>query len=204
MTSLQTAQVVKQPCLQLLHCGMSTEEQQVLNYIWHLLCVHREGLWIAYYAYNGLKVMRYIPLTVQGLNSTVCPICLAVQLGCLLKMCVMRLTCTALYVQGKRIIVFVVGGITHSEMRVAHNLTKRLGRDIVIGGTSLDTPRDFLTNLLVWTAGKPCVGSDTIVICIDFHRVICKYSKVFLPISVQESEGLCTQIVSVVCGLMEL
>ena len=45
--------------------------------------------------------------------------------------------------------VFVVGGITHSEMRVAHNLTKKSGRDIVIGGTSLDTPKTFLSNLLV-------------------------------------------------------
>ena len=51
--------------------------------------------------------------------------------------------------QGKRVIVFVVGGITHSEMRVAHNLSKKLGRDIVIGGTSLDSPKDFLANLLV-------------------------------------------------------
>ena len=52
-------------------------------------------------------------------------------------------------VQGRRIVVFVVGGITRSEMRVAHLLSKKLGRDIVLGGTSLDEPEVFLKNLLV-------------------------------------------------------
>jgi syntaxin-binding protein 1 len=51
--------------------------------------------------------------------------------------------------QGKRIVVFVVGGITRSEMRVAHMLSKRLERDIVLGGTSLLDPDTFLKNLLV-------------------------------------------------------
>lgn len=53
------------------------------------------------------------------------------------------------YLQGKRVLVFVVGGITRSEMRVAHTLSKRLGRDIVLGGTSLDEPATFLRNLYV-------------------------------------------------------
>ena len=51
--------------------------------------------------------------------------------------------------QGRRIVVFVVGGITRSEMRVAHLMSRKLGRDIVLGGTSLDEPEIFLTNLLV-------------------------------------------------------
>ena len=51
--------------------------------------------------------------------------------------------------QGKRVVVFVVGGITRSEMRVAHVLSKRLGREIVLGGTSLDDPATFLHNLYV-------------------------------------------------------
>ena len=46
-------------------------------------------------------------------------------------------------------VVFVVGGITRSEMRVAHVLSKRLGREIVLGGTSLDDPAAFLHNLYV-------------------------------------------------------
>ena len=45
--------------------------------------------------------------------------------------------------------MFVVGGITRSEMRVAHLLSKKLGRDIVLGGTSIDEPEVFLRNLLV-------------------------------------------------------
>ena len=58
-------------------------------------------------------------------------------------------------VQGKRIVVFVVGGITRSEMRVAHTLSKRHGRDIVLGGTSIDTPDTFLKNLLVRNPPAP-------------------------------------------------
>ena len=45
--------------------------------------------------------------------------------------------------------MFVVGGITRSEMRVTHLLSKKLGRDIVLGGTSLEEPEVFLRNLLV-------------------------------------------------------
>ena len=45
--------------------------------------------------------------------------------------------------------MFVVGGITRSEMRVAHLLSKKLGRDVVLGGTSIDEPEVFLKNLLV-------------------------------------------------------
>lgn len=55
----------------------------------------------------------------------------------------------AINLQGRRIVVFVVGGITRSEMRVAHLLSKKLGRDIVLGGTSIDEPEIFLKNLLV-------------------------------------------------------
>lgn len=51
--------------------------------------------------------------------------------------------------QGRRIVVFVVGGITRSEMRVAHLMSKKLGRDVVLGGTSVDDPEIFLGNLLV-------------------------------------------------------
>lgn len=34
-------------------------------------------------------------------------------------------------------------------MRVAHLMSKKLGRDIVLGGTSLDDPEIFMRNLLV-------------------------------------------------------
>ncbi len=51
--------------------------------------------------------------------------------------------------QGKRIVAFVVGGVTRSEMRVAHKLSAKLGRDILIGSTSCDTPTTFLKSLQV-------------------------------------------------------
>lgn len=53
-------------------------------------------------------------------------------------------------VQGKRIVAFVVGGVTRSEMRVAHKLSAKLGREILIGSTSCDTPTSFLKSLQVW------------------------------------------------------
>ena len=51
--------------------------------------------------------------------------------------------------QGKRIVAFVVGGVTRSEMRVAHKLSAKLGREILIGSTSCDTPTSFLKSLQV-------------------------------------------------------
>lgn len=52
-------------------------------------------------------------------------------------------------VQGKRIVAFVVGGMTRSEMRVAHRLSVKLGREVLIGSTSCDTPATFLKSLQV-------------------------------------------------------
>lgn len=49
--------------------------------------------------------------------------------------------------KGKRIVAFVVGGVTRSEMRVAHKLSAKLGREILIGSTSCDTPTSFLKSL---------------------------------------------------------
>lgn len=47
----------------------------------------------------------------------------------------------------KRTIVFIVGGITHSEMRVTRTLGRKLNRDIILGGTCVDTPASFLEHL---------------------------------------------------------
>ena len=51
--------------------------------------------------------------------------------------------------QARRIVVFVVGGVTRSEIRVAHKLSARLGRDIILGGTSADIPSTFVKGLAV-------------------------------------------------------
>ncbi|GAB4816148.1 hypothetical protein N2152v2_003194 [Parachlorella kessleri] len=50
--------------------------------------------------------------------------------------------------KGKRIFAFIIGGVTFSEMRVAHRLSSRLGREIVLGGTSVETPSKFLKHVL--------------------------------------------------------
>lgn len=68
------------------------------------------------------------------------------------------------HVQGKRLVAFVVGGMTRSEMRVAHKLSVKLGREILIGSTSCDTPATFLKSLQVWLQNQCCgqnlFGSD--------------------------------------------
>ncbi len=48
---------------------------------------------------------------------------------------------------GPRIIVFVLGGITCSEMRVAYELMMQTKSEIIVGGTSLLTPQNFIDGL---------------------------------------------------------
>lgn len=52
-------------------------------------------------------------------------------------------------VLGKRIVTFIVGGITRSELRVTHTLGAQLGRDITLGGTSMESASSFLNHLQV-------------------------------------------------------
>jgi len=48
---------------------------------------------------------------------------------------------------GPRLIVFVVGGVTYSEIRSAHEITRELKREVIIGGTSLLTPQTFVEEM---------------------------------------------------------
>ncbi|MEW5299817.1 MAG: hypothetical protein WDW36_002793 [Sanguina aurantia] len=43
----------------------------------------------------------------------------------------------------RRLVVFVIGGASRSEMRVVHALSRSLGRDIILGSTSIETPTSF-------------------------------------------------------------
>eukprot|EP00959_Pyramimonas_sp_CCMP1952_P026187 549763-Pyramimonas_sp.AAC.1 len=52
-----------------------------------------------------------------------------------------------LTLQRKRLVVFVIGGITRSEVRTAYEISRATGRDVIIGSTSLDTPIEFLSHL---------------------------------------------------------
>ncbi|GJE98046.1 Sec1 family protein [Phanerochaete sordida] len=57
----------------------------------------------------------------------------------------------------QRVLVFVAGGMTYSEMREAYLLSKSLNKDIIIGSTHTLTPRDFVDDLKVLEIGG--VGS---------------------------------------------
>lgn len=57
--------------------------------------------------------------------------------------------------QGRRLFVFIVGGVTLSEMRCAHRLSARLGRDVFLGGTSVETPASFMRHVADLSAPAP-------------------------------------------------
>lgn len=46
-----------------------------------------------------------------------------------------------------RLVVFVVGGLAYSELRVMHEVAKATGRDIIVGSTAMLTPQRFLIGL---------------------------------------------------------
>ncbi len=64
---------------------------------------------------------------------------------------------------GPRIIVFVLGGITFSEIRVAYELMIQTKREIILGSTSLLTPPNFIASLssLVWAIYHPLCCATT-------------------------------------------
>ncbi|KAL4529037.1 hypothetical protein Ndes2526B_g06871 [Nannochloris sp. 'desiccata'] len=49
---------------------------------------------------------------------------------------------------GSRMIAFVIGGFTFSELRVAHRMAARTGRDVLLGGTSVQTPSKFIQQVV--------------------------------------------------------
>ena len=48
---------------------------------------------------------------------------------------------------GRRVVVFVLGGVSHSECREMHALGAEIGREILLGSTSLLTPQSYIINL---------------------------------------------------------
>jgi hypothetical protein len=41
-------------------------------------------------------------------------------------------------------VIFVIGGVTRSEMRVVHTMSKQLSRDIILASTAVLRPNAFL------------------------------------------------------------
>ncbi|KAL7578402.1 hypothetical protein ACA910_012799 [Epithemia clementina (nom. ined.)] len=50
---------------------------------------------------------------------------------------------------GGRCIVFMMGGLAFSELRHAREISKKMGREIVLGGTTFINPQDFIDDLTV-------------------------------------------------------
>ncbi|PPQ62890.1 hypothetical protein CVT24_006288, partial [Panaeolus cyanescens] len=53
----------------------------------------------------------------------------------------------------QRLIVFVAGGMTYSEIREIYQLSSRLNKDIYIGSTHITTPKEFVDDLKVLELG---------------------------------------------------
>jgi len=60
----------------------------------------------------------------------------------------------------QRVMVFIAGGMTYSEVREAYQLSTALGKEIYIGSTHTFTPRQFIDDLKVVDRGG--VGSKAI------------------------------------------
>ncbi|KAJ8460228.1 hypothetical protein OPV22_033154 [Ensete ventricosum] len=56
---------------------------------------------------------------------------------------------------GQRIFVFIIGGATRSELRVAHKLTLKLKREVILGSSSVDDPPMFTKKLKMLTRREP-------------------------------------------------
>ncbi|XRB16299.1 Sec1-like protein [Pseudoscourfieldia marina] len=57
--------------------------------------------------------------------------------------------------QSAALVVFVVGGVGRSEVRMAHLLSRKLGRDVIVGGCSIDTPCEFIDSLRSLGSASP-------------------------------------------------
>ena len=58
--------------------------------------------------------------------------------------------------KGGRVMIFVAGGISFSEIRVAYELSAKFKREVILGGTEILTPKSYIENirLLKTTIGE--------------------------------------------------
>ncbi|KAL1916713.1 uncharacterized protein VTP21DRAFT_5417 [Calcarisporiella thermophila] len=56
---------------------------------------------------------------------------------------------------GPRVMVFVIGGVTYSEMRSVYEAARQHGRDVLLGATHVWTPRQFMEDLSWLHRGIP-------------------------------------------------
>jgi len=61
--------------------------------------------------------------------------------------------------RSRRLIVFVLGPVSYNEVRSAHELSAALGREVLVGGTSVVSPEEFLGKLKTLRASGGGGGS---------------------------------------------
>lgn len=55
---------------------------------------------------------------------------------------------------GGRVIVFMMGGLSYSEMRAARQVMAKESREVVIGSTAFVSPKEFLEDLATLSEGQ--------------------------------------------------
>ncbi|ORY81416.1 Sec1-like protein [Protomyces lactucae-debilis] len=60
----------------------------------------------------------------------------------------------------QRVLCFVAGGATYSEVRACYELSETLGRDVLLGSTHLSTPNDFISSLSHMRADRRELGLE--------------------------------------------
>jgi syntaxin-binding protein 1 len=62
--------------------------------------------------------------------------------------------------RARRLVIFILGPISYTEVRAAHELSKALGRDVFVGGTSLAPPEEFVAKLKALRSAHGGAGAD--------------------------------------------
>lgn len=61
---------------------------------------------------------------------------------------------------GSRHIVFIAGGVAYSELRVAHDVTAATNKEVIVGGTHLINPQQFIDDVADLNNQQPTAGGS--------------------------------------------
>lgn len=61
---------------------------------------------------------------------------------------------------GSRYIIFIAGGISYSELRVSHDISISTNKEIIVGGTHIINPNQFIQDVTELNNQKPSTNGD--------------------------------------------